>query len=203
MSLAREEILRAVRAAQPAEVPLPELAGLGLPVEDLRARFAAAVVEVGGRCVRVATDAAGAASEDAIEEALEQIPQYAAARQVVSLIPGVRRANVDLAAVADPHALVALDFCVLPGVFGVAENGAVWVTEHGGKNRACAFLTQHLALVVRGDALVADLHEAYARITLGPGFALFLSGPSKTADIEQALVIGAHGARSCTVLLVG
>jgi L-lactate dehydrogenase complex protein LldG len=48
------------------------------------------------------------------------------------------------------------------------------------------------------------MHDAYARIVIPtPGFALWLSGPSKTADIEQALVIGAHGARSCTVLLVG
>jgi L-lactate dehydrogenase complex protein LldG len=57
-------------------------------------------------------------------------------------------------------------------------------------------------VVVRAETLVHNLHEAYARIQLGPGFAMFLSGPSKTADIEQALVIGAHGPRSCTVLLL-
>jgi L-lactate dehydrogenase complex protein LldG len=77
------------------------------------------------------------------------------------------------------------------------------VTNHGGPHRAVAFLTQHLALVVPAAALVHDLHEAYARIRIPtPGFGMWLSGPSKTADIEQALVIGAHGPRSCTVLLL-
>jgi L-lactate dehydrogenase complex protein LldG len=139
-----------------------------------------------------------------LEAALAALPTYAGAARVASLVPGVQRQNVDLSATADPHQLDDVDFCVLPAVLGVAENGAVWITDHGGKNRAVAFLTQHLAVVLRGEDLVADLHQAYARLQLErPGFALFLSGPSKTADIEQALVIGAHGARSCTVFLVG
>jgi L-lactate dehydrogenase complex protein LldG len=122
---------------------------------------------------------------------------------VVSLVPGVSRANVDLAAIADPHHLHDVDFCVLSAELGVAENGALWVTNHGGPNRAVCYLAQHLAVVVRASSLVHNLHQAYARISLGRGYAMFLSGPSKTADIEQALVIGAHGARSCMVLLVG
>jgi L-lactate dehydrogenase complex protein LldG len=65
-------------------------------------------------------------------------------------------------------------------------------------------VTQHLALVVSARELVADMHEAYRRVRFdGAGFGLFIAGPSKTADIEQALVIGAHGARSCSVFLVG
>ena len=62
-------------------------------------------------------------------------------------------------------------------------------------------IPEHIAVVVQATSLVHDMHQAYEAISHGPGFALFLSGPSKTADIEQALVIGAHGARSCTVLL--
>ena len=51
---------------------------------------------------------------------------------------------------------------------------------------------------------VSDMHAAYARLAERPiGYGMFIAGPSKTADIEQALVIGAHGPRSCTVLLVG
>src|SRR5205085_1503274 len=84
-----------------------------------------------------------------------------------------------------------VDFCVLPAELGVAENGACWIVDHGGANRAAAFLTQHLAVVVRGDTLVHNLHEAYQRIAIpSPGFLMWLSGPSKTADIEQALVLG-------------
>ena len=193
----REEILSALRKAAPSEVPLPDLSALGATWPDLRERFSQSVTEVGGRCVRVA-------SPSSIEAELEKIPAFAAAARIASLVPGVRRANVDLARIADPHDLKDVDFCVLEGDLGVAENGAVWVTRHGGANRAVAFLCQHLAVIVRGETLVADLHQAYQKLSIpAPGFSMFLSGPSKTADIEQALVIGAHGARSLTVLLVG
>lgn len=193
---ARAEILAALRAAPPFEAPLPDLgAGSFLRYPDVADRFAKSVAEVGGRCVFVA---------GALEDELLRVPEYAGARKVVSLVPGVRRANVELAAVADPHELRDVDYCVLPGELGVAENGAVWITGHGGRNRAAAFLTQHLALVVARTALVHNLHEAYSRIQIPvPGFSIFISGPSKTADIEQALVIGAHGARTCTVFVTG
>jgi L-lactate dehydrogenase complex protein LldG len=87
----------------------------------------------------------------------------------------------------------------------VAENGAVWVKgESLGRHRAVFVIPEHLVLVVRAADVVNDMQEAYARITLPrPGYGLFISGPSKTADIEQSLVIGAHGARSCAVFVVG
>ena len=164
---------------------------------DVRERFCKSVVEVGGRCVALGED-------DSLEAALLAVPEYAEARRVASLVPGVAKANVDLEATRDPHDLRDVDFCVAPAELGVAENGACWIVHHGGANRAVLFLTQHLAVVVRGGTLVHNLHEGYAAAAIpSPGFALWLSGPSKTADIEQALVIGAHGARSCTVLVVG
>ncbi len=197
MSGAREEILAALRAGAPAEVSLPDLSKLGATFPDLRERFAQAVVEVGGRCMRLPAGAP-------LEPALLAIPEYAAAKKVAALVPGVGKANVDAEGATDPHSLADLDFLVLPGEVGVAENGAVWVVRHGGRGRAATFLTQHLAIVLWGDALVADLHAGYRKISIpNPGFGVWLSGPSKTADIEQALVIGAHGARSSTVLLVG
>jgi len=192
---ARDEILKSLRGAVVAPVPLPDVERLeAIRYPDLRERFAQSVVEVGGRCL---------AASGALEDALRSIPEYVAARKVVSLMPGVAKANVDLASVSDPHDLHDVDFCVLPAELGVAENGACWIVRHGGLRRAAAYLTQHLAVVVRADALVHNLHEAYARISIPvPGFGMWLSGPSKTADIEQALVIGAHGARSCTVLVI-
>ena len=197
MSDSREEILRALRAALPPPAPLPDLGSIGIRYPHLREQFARSVAEVAGRCVFVPDNAN-------INDELEHLPEYAAARKIVSLVPGVRRANVDLASVADGHSLADVDFCVLPGELGVAENGAVWVTERGVPHRAAWFLAQHVALVLPGSAIVSNLHEAYDRLAVGgAGFSIFISGPSKTADIEQALVIGAQGPRSCTVLVLG
>src|SRR5262249_20626905 len=161
----RDEILKSLRAAAPAPVPLPDAGQLeAIRYPDLQERFAKSVVEVGGRCVTV---------EGALEDALRAIPEYAAARKVVSLVPGVARANVDLAAISDPHDLRDVDFGVLPAELGVAENGACWIVRHGGPLRAAAYLTQHLAVVVRADALVHNLHEGYARISIPvPGFGM-------------------------------
>lgn len=189
---AREDILNALRAAQPVEVPLPDASRfVGSTYADLRDRFARSVVEVGGRCAFV---------EGELAAALLQIPEYAQARKIASPIPGI--GNVDLGSVRDPHELHDVDFCVLRAELGVAENGACWIVDHGGANRAVCYLAQHLAIVVSAGSLVHNLHEAYARIQLPRrGFTMFLSGPSKTADIEQSLVIGAHGPRSCTLLV--
>jgi L-lactate dehydrogenase complex protein LldG len=190
---ARDDILKALRAAAVPELKLPDAASYaGGQYADIRDRFAKSVVEAGGRCAFVLSGS--------LPAALAQIPEYAAAIKIASLIPEI--GNVDLTAVTDPHELHDVDFCVIPAALGVAENGACWITDHGRANRAVCYLAQHIAIVVSAATLVHNLHEAYARLELPRrGFAMFLSGPSKTADIEQALVIGAHGPRSCTVLV--
>ena len=129
---------------------------------------------------------------------------YARAKRIFSNVPGLGTNNVDLTAVADPHDLEDLDFAILPGEFAIAENGAVWVTDRALKHRVVYFITQHLALVVPRNQILHNMHEGYARLSFpAAGFGLFISGPSKTADIEQSLVIGAHGPRSLTVYVIG
>ncbi len=138
-----------------------------------------------------------------IEPALRGLPNYAAAAKIVSRVPGVA-GNVELDQIADPHQLEDIDWAVLPGQFGVAENGAIWVTDAGLAHRAIYFIVQHLALVVPAAEIVHQMHAAYSRIQVGTSsLGVFISGPSKTADIEQSLVIGAHGPRSLTVICVG
>jgi L-lactate dehydrogenase complex protein LldG len=190
----REEILRALREAAPEVAPLPDLSGRrGQPSADLAARFSLALEEVGGRCVRT--------SRAALPEQLRELARSLEAKTIGSIVPEL--SGIDLAAHSIPHTLAGVDLAVLPGELAVAENGAVWITESGLRHRALFVLTQHLALVVEEAHLVNDMHEAYVKVRLPrPGYGCFVSGPSKTADIEQALVIGAHGARSCTVFLV-
>ena len=99
--------------------------------------------------------------------------------------------------------LEQIDLTILKGEFGVAENAAIWLPEPNMMNRSLPFITQHLVLVINRDALVPNMHVAYQQVDRKSlTYGVFVAGPSKTADIEQSLVIGAHGARSLTVMLV-
>lgn len=191
----KREILAAIRRHSLDDAPLPSLERDWITYADRRQRFREVLESVGGRCL-------DAPHSGAIEDALSQLPEFAAAKKICAAVPGVSRANVDLDAIDDPHALEDVDFAVLPGQFAVAENAAVWVTGAGLKHRAIYFIPQHLALVLPAGEIVDNMHQAYERLELvGRGFGTFISGPSKTADIEQSLVIGAHGPRSLAVLL--
>jgi L-lactate dehydrogenase complex protein LldG len=193
----RDQILTSIRGHLPEFSPLPELDGPWIVYPDPIAQFASVLEMIGGRCVRV-PDAA------AISRELEALPAFAAAQKTLSLVPGVGPTNVDLDTVTDPHQLEDVDFAILPGHFAVAENAAVWITDEVVKHRVIYFLSQHLALVVPAADVVHNLGEAYRRIEFaGPKFGAYIAGPSKTADIEQSLVIGAHGPKSMTVFLVG
>jgi L-lactate dehydrogenase complex protein LldG len=102
-----------------------------------------------------------------------------------------------------PATLHDLDLAVVKAKFGVAENGAVWVTEDDLKIRALPFICEHLVAIVKKDTVIGTMHEAYRVVGQEDyGFGVFIAGPSKTADIEQSLVLGAHGPKSMTVLLL-
>lgn len=194
--MSRERILAGLRSQQLPAAALPATEGPWSVFRDRRGRFARAVAEAGGQCVRVK-------GADQLGPALEALEAYSGAGRRASVVPGWGDPNVSLGDLDDPRRLADVDFALLPGEFGVAENGAVWVDASEYLHRAVLFLPEHLGLVVAADDLVDHLHDAYARIHFeAEGFGCFLAGPSKTADIEQSLVIGAHGARSLTVFLI-
>lgn len=188
---AREAILEAVRRAGMPSVPLPSIAGVqDTAGGDLTARFMASA-QAASATVRM-VEAGGV--EAAVREA------FPAAASIASANPawGFEQANPAVEA----SALARLDVLVCAGAFGVAENGAVWLAESGMGSRAAPFLAQHLVLALDHSAIVPDMHAACDRLeTFGEGYGAFVAGPSKTADIEQTLVIGAHGPRSLLVLL--
>jgi len=201
----REQILAAIRKHPLASHARPdERGGTWIRYESPAEHFAEVLQSVGGTCQRVA---------NAFEVArhVAELPTYVAAEQRccdvslpdTAMVAAELDWNVDLDAVDDPHRLAMLDFALLPGEFGVAENAAVWVTARHVHQRVSYFIAQHLAFVVPYDNMVHNMHEAYERLSFADNtFGCFVSGPSKTADIEQSLVIGAHGARSLTVFLV-
>ncbi|MCW3090631.1 MAG: hypothetical protein JWP81_1700 [Ferruginibacter sp.] len=103
----------------------------------------------------------------------------------------------------DPHEYNDIELAIISAHFAVAENGAVWLTEELMGQRIIPYICQHLAVVVDAENILPTLHEAYEKIGIGDyGFGGFIGGPSKTADIEQALVLGAHGPLTMTVFII-
>ncbi len=117
-------------------------------------------------------------------------------KELEDLFPGQKRYDKTL----DGLSLEEVEVLEIDGEFGVAENGAIWLNEEALPHRVAPFICQHLVIQVK--KIVPNMHAAYQELgNVDSGFGLFLAGPSKTADIEQSLVIGAHGARSLTVVI--
>lgn len=191
----RAIILEALRRSQPPATPLPDLPTFPTAGDDPVGRFAEAVRALGGEIIE---DAAGMGVAGVV------LRHYPEAAVVASMLPGVASAGIRLSEVTDPHELAALDLFICEAEFGVAENGAVWLTDARLGHRAAPFLAEHVLVLLDRRSIVRDMHEACARAHTGDGgFGLFMAGPSKTADIEQALVIGAHGPKGLAILLTG
>lgn len=94
------------------------------------------------------------------------------------------------------------DHFVYKSSLGVAENGALWCSDLE-EDRKKLFLCNDLIITVRKSTLVATMHDAYENISFeNKEFGTFIAGPSKTADIEQSLVLGAHGAMGLHIVIV-
>ena len=188
----RETILQKLKTAQPAFVPLPEKS----PVQrtgDASAQFQSVLQSIGGRVSFLEKN------ETIAEKLLSLFPE---AKRIVSSITAEERFFLREYKNLVAHSLQDVDVALVKAPFGVAENGAVWVTEEDLKIRVLPFICEHLVSVIEENNIGPTLHEAYERIgEAGYGFGVFIAGPSKTADIEQSLVLGAHGPKSMTVLI--
>lgn len=96
-----------------------------------------------------------------------------------------------------------VDLFIAESKLGVAENACLWFDERSLNPRISAFACQHTLLIINHKNLVQTMHQAYRKLKIEEtGYGVFISGPSKTADIEQTLVIGAQGAISNTIILI-
>ncbi len=131
---------------------------------------------------------------------------YPDAKIIASNLPDVE-AQLNPDTVSEAQELMKVDVGVIEGRIGVAENACIWIPQMM-KEKAVCFASEQLVVVLHREGIVNNMHEAYARIAASKEyfqqykFGTFISGPSKTADIESALVYGAQAARGLTVVLI-
>jgi len=201
----REDILQNIRRNTRVRYEKPDLSDLeyeALTYEDKVAQFSEVIKIVGGQAVVLQK------GED-VNELIKKI--YPEARRIASVVSEVQtESGVQAITCGTFHPddveksgdLDGTDLAIVDGRVGVCENGAVWLQQDV-EQRAVYFISEALVILLDRKNLVNNMHEAYKRIDTGEyGYGVFISGPSKTADIEQALVMGAHGARSVTVILL-
>lgn len=175
------------------EKELPSYDDYGIVFEDKFEQFSKIIETVGGKAIRC--------NKEDLDETIKNL--YPEEKMIANNVEGCTLGNFDPNEEDDPHNLKDIDLAIVKGNFAVAENGAVWMKNESNRHRNLYFIAQNIVIVVNKDDIVNNMHEAYESINFDEkGFGTFISGPSKTADIEQSLVIGAHGPKSGYVLFV-
>ena len=190
----RETILNKIKQINqtPANY-LPSYDNFGITYDNKYTQFSFMLETVGGKSF--------VSSKEELDALILSL--YKDEKNIVSNVKECSLGNFKSNDINDPHDLKDVDLAIVKGEFAIAENGAVWVKNQNNKHRALYFIAQHIVLVVKKDQLINNMHEAYEKISFEEGrYGVFISGPSKTADIEQALVIGAHGPKTGYVIFI-
>jgi len=195
----RERFLRRVRSALPPsrerpEVPLFKVAEGEEGKTDGRSikdRFASALSVMGGQSLSLPAGSTWSAW------LAERFGADAVICSAVKEVGGTR----PLDAATPPASLADVDVGVVRARFGVAETGSVWFSEAEYVVNAIGYLVQHLVVLLDETALIEGLQDAYRRPDFHSArYAVLVTGPSATADIEGVMIRGAQGVRSLTVV---
>ena len=192
----REKILAAISNNKPLFIDSPVMEIDRMVAEPAAAleQFTQTLVSIGGTVVQISDINL---IRDEIKKARDK------GEYVVNTLPLLGEVNKEIDLSSNASVLESVHQAYIETTVGVAENGAVWLYESQMKNRLLPFICQHLVICMSSKNIVPTMHEAYQQIdAFKEGYGVFLAGPSKTADIEQSLVIGAHGARSLLVYLI-
>lgn len=189
----KEELLNKLRRNVVRQFDMPSKPVDGIVYSDVTNQFVEMSKIVGAKVLEVK-------SSDDLNSVIRKA--YPNAKIFASSINGIE-ADLNPDTIASAADLNGTDVGIIQGELGVAENGCVWIPQTM-KERAVCFISEELVILLDKDNIVSNMHEAYKRIQMPHyGYGVFISGPSKTADIEQALVMGAQAARGVTVILVG
>lgn len=190
----RDFILSSVRKNQPnSDVKLPEIPVFNTNSEPLIKNLKTQLERMGGQSFELSN----------IEEIKAKIIElYPDAKIICSTLPEIT-GNKPIYSDTPPHELADVDVAIIRGKFGVAENGAIWLTHEDLVVNALGFLSQHLIILLDSKQLVRDMHQAYQQIELTQtSYGVFMAGPSATGDVEAVIIRGAQGVRSLTVFLL-
>jgi L-lactate dehydrogenase complex protein LldG len=188
----KEKILQKIKDNNVVvDVELPSYENFGITFENKFERFATMLESVGGKALVI--------DKKDLDKTVQDL--YKDEKVIASNVDGFTLGNFDSNEQDDPHKLRDIDLAVVKGNFAVAENGAIWMKNPDNKHRALYFIAQNIVIVIDEKEILNNMHEAYEKINFtNAGYGVFISGPSKTADIEQSLVIGAHGPKSGYVI---
>ena len=188
----KEQLFDKLRGGITQQFDMPAKTVKGILYEDIIKQFIEISKTVGGKVIEVkATDDLNAVIRKA----------YPDAKVFASNVKGIQ-ADLNPDTMANAADLNGTDVGIIQGEMGVAENGCIWVPQTM-KERAIYFISEELVILLDKKNIVNNMHEAYKRVEMNNyGYGVFISGPSKTADIEQALVMGAQAARGITVVLI-
>ncbi|MDY6206290.1 MAG: LUD domain-containing protein [Prevotella sp.] len=189
----KEELFEKLRKNTKQQFDMPDLSIKAVKYPDTLEHFIKTSEMVGGKVKRVKKD-------DDLNAVIKEL--YPEAKVFASDVEGITIASLNPDTVAEATELNGTDVAILQGIVGVAENGCIWVPQTM-KEKAVMFISENLVILIDKDKIVDNMHEGYKLVKVPEmGFGCWISGPSKTADIEQALVMGAQAARGVTVLIV-
>ena len=192
----KDDILKKYRANVREKYDMPDLSDIkAIQYPDPLVQFIKMTESVGGHVIEVKE------GQDINELVKEMYPD---AKEIASNLPEVTIATRNPDNVGRARDLNGTDVGIIRGLFGVAENACVWIPQTM-KEKAVCFISENLVILLPKSQIVHNMHEAYKRIKFDEtydGYGTFISGPSKTADIAQVLVMGAQAARSATILLL-
>lgn len=192
----KEDILKKYRSNIHERFEMPDLSDI-MPItyKDPLSQFIEMSKNVGGNIIEVKEN------QD-INALVKEL--YPDAKEIASNLSEITIATRNPDTIENAQALNGTDVGIIRGMFGVAENGCIWIPQQM-KEKAVCFISENIVILLRKSQIVNNMHEAYKQIAFDSkydGYGTFISGPSKTADIAQVLVMGAQAARSVTILLM-